>query len=100
VPPPNQACVARPGTVDDEYFELGERVPLVVVSPYARPHSVSHVVQEHTAITRFIETVFGLPALTARDANSPALLDLFDFSCAPPMLNPPPAPAAGIGGCR
>ena len=38
----------------------------------------------------------GLPALTARDANSPALLDLFDFSsCTPPMLAPPPAPERG-----
>lgn len=99
VPPPNQACVARPGTVDDAYFELGVRVPFVVVSPYARPGLVSHVPQEHTAVTRFIETIFGLPALTARDANSPALLDLFDFSCAPPMLVPPPAPEAGTGGC-
>ncbi len=100
VPPPNEACVARPGTVDDAYFELGVRVPLVVISPYAKPHSVSHVVQEHTAVTRFIETVFGLPALTARDANSPGLLDMFDFSCTPPMLNPPEPPQAGTGGCK
>lgn len=101
VPPPESACVARPGTVDDEYTELGVRVPFVVVSPYAKPHAVSHVVQEHTAVTRFIEAVFGLPALTARDANSTALMDLFDFSsCTPPLLNPPEAPAAGTGGCR
>jgi phospholipase C len=101
VPPPERACVARPGTVDDAYFELGVRVPFVVVSPWAKPHTVSHVVQEHTAVTRFIETLFGLPALTARDANSPALLDLFDFSsCEPPMLHPPDAPEAGTGGCR
>jgi phospholipase C len=100
VPPPD-ACVARPGTVDDAYFQLGARVPFVVVSPYAKPHSVSHVVQEHTAVTRFIETIFGLPALTARDANSTALLDMFDFSsCTPPMLTPPEPPEAGTGGCR
>lgn len=100
VPPPN-ACVARPGTHDDGYYALGVRVPLVVVSPYAKPHFVSHEVQEHTAVLRFVETVFGLPALTARDANSTALLDLFDFSsCAPPMLNPPEPPPPGTGGCR
>jgi len=101
VPPPESACVARPGTVDDQYFELGVRVPFVVISPYAKPRYVSHVVQEHTAVTRFIETLFGLPALTARDANSTALLDLFDFSsCTPPLLNPPEPPASGSGGCR
>jgi phospholipase C len=99
VAPPNEACIARPVAKDQGYVELGARVPLVVISPYARPHHVSHVVEEHTAITRFIETVFDLPALTARDANSPALLDLFDFGCPPALLAPPPAPNSGTGGC-
>lgn len=96
VPPPNTACVARPG--DEAFVELGPRVPFVAISPWARPGYVSHVSQEHTAITRFIETVFDLPALTARDANSDALLDLFDFGC-PHLLTPPAAPAAGKNGC-
>jgi phosphoesterase family protein len=100
VPPPNKACVARPAVAkDQEFVELGTRVPMAVISPYARPHYVSHVTEEHTAITRFIELVFGLPALTARDANSTALLDMFDFGCAPLLLKPPTAPAAGKGGC-
>lgn len=99
VPPPDRACIARADPEDQPYFELGVRVPFILVSPYAKPHFVSHTVQEHTAITRFIETVFDLPALTARDANSPALLDLFDFGCDPPLLQPPPAPDAGTGGC-
>jgi phospholipase C len=100
VPPPNNACVARPGVAADaEFFELGARVPMTVISPYARRHYVSHVVQDHTALTRFIETVFDLPALTSRDANSDALLDMFDFGC-PPLLHPPAGPAAGTGGCH
>jgi phospholipase C len=100
VPPPGPACIARSDPEDQPYDELGVRVPFIAVSPYAKPHHVSHVVQEHTAITRFIETVFDLPALTKRDANSPALLDLFDFSCNPPLMTPPPAPDAGVGGCH
>jgi phospholipase C len=107
VPPPNKWCVPRPsdppvggnGTPDSDFFELGVRVPMVVISPYARAGYTSHVVQEHTAITRFIETVFNLPALTNRDANSDALLDMFDFGCAPAFLTPPPAPASGSAGC-
>jgi phospholipase C len=99
VPPPNDACVPRPGNpLDTSFVELGVRVPLTVISPYARAHYVSHVVQDHTAITRFIEAVFDLPALTSRDANSDALLDMFDFD-APALLRPPPAPSAGTGGC-
>jgi phospholipase C len=100
VPPPNEACVARADEpIDQPFVELGVRVPLTVVSPYARPHYVSHVVHDHTAITRFIEAMFGLPALTARDANSDALLDMFDFDCGPSILHPGEAPAAGVGGC-
>jgi phospholipase C len=95
--PPGNSCVARPQ--DSAYFELGQRVPTVVVSPYARQKYVSHVMQEHTSITRLIEAVFDLPALTARDANSDAMLDMFDFAC-PPNLKPADAPAAGKGGCN
>ncbi len=96
VPPPDDACLARPA--DQAFHELGTRVPLIAISPWARRHFVSHTRKEHTSITRFIEAVFGLPALTARDANSDALLDLFDFGCAPAAIAP--APAAGVGGCR
>jgi phospholipase C len=100
VPPPNSVCVARPGvSADADFTELGTRVPMVVISPYARRHYVSHIAQEHTALTRFIETVYDVPALTSRDANSDALLDMFDFGC-PPLLKPPAAPAAGTGGCH
>ncbi|HLK92630.1 MAG TPA: alkaline phosphatase family protein [Polyangia bacterium] len=99
VPPPSAACIARPGDARDAaFFELGVRVPLAVISPYARSHYTSHVVQDHTAITRLIELVFDLPALTSRDANSDGLLDMFDFD-APAFLTPPPAPPAGTGGC-
>ena len=102
-PPPNdvaQTPVCLDGDPKDANFtELGVRVPMAVISPYARPHHVSHVVQEHTAITRFIATVFDLPALTKRDANSDALLDMFDFDCPPALVKPPQSPAPGVGGC-
>ena len=38
-----------------------------------------------------------VPALTARDANSDALLDLFDFCSTPVAVGT--LPAAGTGGC-
>jgi phospholipase C len=95
VPPPI-GCRAAPST--SPFTQMGPRVPLVVISPWARRAFASHVVRDHTAIVRFIETVFDLPALTARDANSDALLDMFDFSCGRD-LSLPPAPAAGTGGC-
>jgi phospholipase C len=80
------------------WTQRGVRVGMVVISPWARRGFVSNVAEDHTAITRFIETVFQLPALTARDANSPALLDLFDFGCGRD-LRIPDAPMPGTGGC-
>jgi hypothetical protein len=87
--------VARPQ--DSAFFELGVRVPLIAISPWARRHFVSHSEKQHTSITRFIESVFDLPAMTARDANSDGLLDMFDFECAPPPIDT--APASGTKGC-
>ncbi len=95
VPPP-KTCA--PSADQAEFTELGVRVPLVLVSPWARRHFVSHAVHQHTSILRFIETLYGVPALTARDANSDAMLDMFDFSCQTPAPVPT-MPAAGTGRC-
>jgi len=101
VPPP-RACVPddvppmlEPGDVPGAFDRLGIRVPVVVVSPFARPHFVSHRVHDHTAILRFIETRFDLPALTRRDANADPMLEFFDFRH-PAFLEPPPLPAAVV----
>jgi phospholipase C len=79
------------------------RVPLVVVSPYAKPHFVSHAVYDHTSITRFIETRFKLPALTKRDANADPLTDMFDFKKAafatPPQLPTPQVDQQKLDDC-
>ena len=96
VPPP-AAC--PPGPDRAEYDRRGTRVPLLVVSPWARRHAVSHVVHDHASLLRFIELLFELPALSARDANADALLDAFDFE-SPPRLDVPAPPLSGRGGCR
>ena len=75
------------------FDRLGFRVPLVVVSPYAKKGYSAHGTYDHTSITRFLETKFKVPALTARDANADPLLDLFDFS-APSFADPPNIPEA------
>jgi phospholipase C len=98
VPPP-AACVPDGRAANAAFDRMGFRVPLLVVSPWARAGHVSHLVHEATSITRFIELLFDLPAMTARDANSDALLDMFDFDHAALMTPPSGAPASGTGGC-
>ena len=63
---------------------LGFRVPLLVISPYAKHDYVSHVQYETASVLRFAEDLFGLPQMAAADrrATSPAA-DCFDFSQPP-----------------
>jgi phospholipase C len=65
------------------HFELGFRVPLVIVSPYAKAGYVSHRRHEFGSILRFSETVFGLGSLGATDKRSDDLSDCFDFKTSP-----------------
>jgi phospholipase C len=95
VPPPS-ACVATPS--ESAFNNLGIRVPAILISPWARPHYVSHRVHEHDSALRLIEALHDLPALTARDANSDALLDMFDFGCEA-LRSPPTPPPSGTNGC-
>jgi phospholipase C len=65
----------------------GFRVPVLIVSPFAKPHYVSHTPMDYTAVLRFVEKRFNLPNLTARDAAQPDMDEFFDFANAP-NLNP------------
>ena len=68
----------------EDYDGLGIRVPLLIISPYAKRDYVSHVQYETGSVLRFIEDQYGLAALSASDAraNDPAG-DCFDFSQQP-----------------
>ncbi len=101
VPPPS-ACPpdAKPpiiasGDPAGGFDQLGVRVPLTVVSPYAKRAYVGHATYDHASITRFIEAKFKLPALSGRDANADPLFDLFDFAH-PPFVTPPTIPEPTI----
>jgi phospholipase C len=93
--PDNIAPNLQAGDTPGAFDRYGFRVPAVVVSPYAKPHYVSHVVDDHTSILRFLELRFGLPALSNRDVNADPMGDMFDFS-KPHFAVPPTLPAAVI----
>lgn len=51
----------------------GVRIPLLVISPYARVHAVSHAIGDHNAVIETINTIFNLPALSSLPDEASAL---------------------------
>ncbi len=85
------------------FDQLGVRVPLMAISPFSKPHYVSHTIGDHTSLLAFIEARFLSTAnnsdgdeddddfapvakhqhLTLRDEHAHTLQDLFDFDASP-----------------
>jgi len=64
-------------------YEYGFRVPMLVISPYAKPAYVSHVNHDFGSILKFIETTFNLPSLGYADTPADDLSDCFNFNQTP-----------------
>jgi len=64
-------------------YEDGFRVPLIVVSPYAKAGYVSHKVHDFGSILRFVEENFRLRTLGYDDSRADDLSDCFDYSQVP-----------------
>jgi phospholipase C len=64
-------------------YELGFRVPMIVISPYAKSAYVSHVPYEFGSVLKFVEETFGLGSLGTTDANANDLSDCFTFASKP-----------------
>ncbi len=110
VPPPRAikpdsiAPILAPGDTRAAYDRYGFRLPLVAVSPWAKPGYVSSVTQDLTSMTAFIERKWNLPAMTFRDANAHPMTDYFDFKHAafakPPRLTAAPGLGPGLTECH
>jgi phospholipase C len=84
VPPPRQY-----GCDTGNPYGLGFRLPLIIVSPYAKPGFVFKEVAEQASVPRFIEKIFGSTKTLhdldpdAQDAQANDLMNAFDFHQAP-----------------
>jgi phospholipase C len=86
--------------------QRGFRVPVLLVSPFARRATVEHGVYDHTSVLRLIEWRWGLQPLSVRDAAAANLAQALDFSTrrldAPAYSVPPilglPCPPGGVVG--
>jgi len=70
----------------EDQFGLGQRVPFIIISPYALAHNISHTQYEPSSVLKFIEERFNLPPMTQRDKNANDMQDSFNWNQTP---NPP-----------
>jgi phospholipase C len=82
-------CMAQPGDPAppaDRVFPMrcgyGERLPLLVISPFAKENHVDHTLVDQTSVLRFIEDNWNLPRLGhgSFDHEAGSLLGMFDFA--------------------
>jgi phospholipase C len=84
VPPPRKY-----GCDPTAPYGLGFRLPLIIISPYAKPGFIFKEVAEHASIPRFIEKVFKSTKTlhdldpAAQDAQANDLMNAFDFKQTP-----------------
>ncbi len=114
VPPPILAKGPDGSVISD-----GPRVPLILISPYARTHYVAHEQGNQASVVKFVDTVFRLPPLAflpdeergrklgekefgqknlgPEDAITPGVGDLTEaFSSARLLGKSPPLPASYV----
>jgi phospholipase C len=72
-------------------YELGPRVPTIMISAYSKPHHVSHRTFDFRSVLKYVEQTFKLPELMKynRSVNSVGrLLDLTQKPLPPQPLKP------------
>ena len=95
---PGDICTKGTGPTCD-FVYTGYRVPLIVISPFAKKNYVSHTVADYTAWLKLVETRFNLPNLTQRDAAQMDMTEFFDFVNVPWSTPPTPPAQPTSGAC-
>ncbi|HEV2385626.1 MAG TPA: alkaline phosphatase family protein [Candidatus Acidoferrales bacterium] len=65
---------------DLDLYGLGPRVPLLIISPFAKRGFISHTVYEFSSFLRLVEERYGLAALSARDQAASDMTDSLNFN--------------------
>ena len=72
-------------------YVYGFRVPLIVVSPYAKTAYISHATHDFGSILKFIESTYNLPSLGYADTPADDLSDCFNLTHTPVTFQTIPA---------
>lgn len=71
-----------------DYAGLGFRVPMILVSPYAKQGYISHTQYEFGSVVKFVEDAWSLGRLGTTDERANSIDDMFDFSQSPLPFTP------------
>ena len=91
VVPPRVPDLRASSNLDEDFGQMGFRIPAVVVSPYARRGHVDHSIYGFESILKMIRYRYGLAPLTPRDLYANNIAAAFDFQ-SKPRLQPPALP--------
>ena len=81
------------------FLQLGVRVPAVVVSPLIAQNLIDHRTYDHSSVPATLEAIFGLTAITKRDAQANDASKLVTLSSPRSTPQTLPAPASAGGQC-
>ena len=93
VRPPRVPDIRNSAKLEEDFGQMGFRIPGLVLSPYARRGYVDHGTYGFESILKMVRYRFGLAPLTRRDAYARNIARSFDWST-PPRSEPPELPRA------
>ena len=70
VRPPSVPDIRRSSNIDEDFGQMGYRIPAVSVSPFAKRGAVSHQLCGFESIIKLITYRYGLGSLTVRDSRA------------------------------
>ncbi len=80
------------------FDQLGVRVPALVISPLIKRGVIDHTEYDHTSLLATVQRLFGIKAMTRRDAAANDFLHL--FSLATPRDTPATLPEPALSGFK
>jgi phospholipase C len=66
-----------------DHMGLGPRVPMLIISPWAKEGYIDKTTYEFSSVLKFIEEAYDLECMTARDCNASNMFEAFDFTQTP-----------------
>jgi phospholipase C len=75
--------VTPPAGPTNTNLQYGLRIPVLIISPYAKAGTVDHNLYSFPSVLKFVEDNFNLPSLGTVDGQATSLMNAFNFTQPP-----------------